>query len=117
VIGALYELLGAEASVSSMIPRDNGDWRQKEEYVSRGITGRSKFEPETGYWMDQYGVEGYEIQAYIDYGVCGIGVIEGYKIRVDHNIEDNKSNPLIVEAKAMPVLHQCKVAFVARKYR
>jgi hypothetical protein len=117
VIGALYELLGPEAAVASMIPRENGDWRQKEEYVSRGIADRSKFELETGYWMDQYGVEGYEIQAYIDYGMCGIGVIEGYKIRVDQNIEDNKSNPLIVEVKAMPVLHQGKVAFVARKYR
>jgi hypothetical protein len=117
VIGALYELLGTDASVSAMIPRKNSDWRQRKEYVSKGVADRSKFDPTTGYWMDQYGVEGFEIQAYIDYGDYGIGIIQGYQIRVDQAIEDNKSNPLVIEVKAMPVLHEGRVAFVARKYR
>lgn len=117
VVGALYALLGTEAAVSEMIPRDNRDWRQRDEYVSRLVTDKYKFDPESGDWTDQYGHMGSGAKAYIDYGERhGISVIEAYQIRVDQGIKDNKTNPLVVEVKAMPVLHDGKVAFVARQY-
>ncbi|KAK4031960.1 hypothetical protein C8A01DRAFT_41605 [Parachaetomium inaequale] len=118
VTGALYQLLGTAAPVSTMVPTNNLDWRQRDEYVSRLVTDRSKFDPVSGHWTDQYGVEGFETKAYIDYGgYGGIEIVEAYQIRVDQNIEDNKSNPMAVEVKAMPVLHEGKVAFVARRFR
>jgi DNA-binding sugar fermentation-stimulating protein len=36
---------------------------------------------------------------------------------VDQNIEDGKSNPMAVEVKGMPVLHEGKVAFPAQRFR
>lgn len=83
--------------------RKNIDWYQQDEYVYRLVTDRSKFDHETGHWVDQYGKEGYDPQAYIDDGKPGGNIVIGgtYQIRVDHGIEDNKSNPLVVERKAM----------------
>ena len=44
-------------------------------------------------------------------------VIEAYKFRVNQCIVDNESNPLVVELRAMPVLHgKGTVAWVAKKY-
>jgi hypothetical protein len=117
VTGALYQLLGTAAPVSTMIPANNQDWRQRDEYVTRLVTDRSKFDPVSGHWTDQYGVEGFETKAYIDNYRFGFAIIEAYQIRVDQNIEDNKSNPMAVEVKAMSVLHEGKVAFVARRFR
>ncbi len=118
VFVALYALLGPDAAVSEMVPRDNRDWVQRDEFVSTLITDRSKFDPKSGDWMDQSGNMRSGAKAYIDYGErIGIAIIEAYQIRVDQGIKDNKTNPLVVEVKAMPVLSDGKVAFVARKYR
>lgn len=68
VVGALYALLGPDAAASEMVPRGNLDWLQRDEYVSRLVTDRSKFDPESGDWTDQYGDVGSGAKAYIDYG-------------------------------------------------
>jgi hypothetical protein len=81
------------------------------------VTDRSKFDLVHGHWTDQYGVEGYETEAYIDYYSHGFAIIEAYQIRVDQNIEDDESNPMAVEVKDMPVLHEGKVAFPAQRFR
>ena len=116
VIGALFALLGSDAAVSEMVPRQNSDWRQRAEYVSRAVTQRSDFDLESGNWTDQYGLKGFDAKAYFDCGDKGFIIVEAYQIRVDQGIKDNKTNPLVVEVKAMPVLTEGKVAFLARKY-
>ncbi len=117
VIGALYTVLGPDAAVSEMVLSNNHDWIQGEEFESTMFTDRSKFDPESGDWTDQYGRTGFGAKAYIDYGErYGVAIIEGYRIRVDQGIEDNKKNVPVVEMKAMPVLTDGKVAFVARRY-
>ena len=116
VIGAVFALLGPDAAVSKMVPRHNRDWRQPHQFVSRVVTDRSKFNLESGHWTDQYGVEGFDPKAYIDLGDHGFSIVEAYQIRADQGIKDNKTNPLILEVKAMPVLTEGKVAFLVRKY-
>jgi hypothetical protein len=48
VIGALYTVLGPDAAISEMVPRDNRDWIQADTFVSRLVTDKSKFDPESG---------------------------------------------------------------------
>ena len=117
VVGALYTVLGPAAALSKMVPRDNRDWIQGEEFVASVVTDGSKFDPESGDWTDQYGNMGSSAKAYREYGSDRIEIIEAYKIRVDQGIKDNRINVLVVELKAMPVLSDERVAFVARKYR
>jgi hypothetical protein len=115
VVGALYTVLGPDAAISDIVPAENDDWINKDPHVSRLVNDRSKFDPESGDWTDQYGNMGSGAQAYLEY-LDQVAIIEAYKIRVDQGIIDNKINVLVVELKAMPVLHDGKVAFVARKY-
>lgn len=115
VFGGLYTALGPDAAISEMVPPNNRDWIPKNDFVSRLVNDRSKFDPESGDWTDQYGNMGSGATAYLEYG-NEIAIIEAYEIRVDQGITDNKINVPVVELKAMPVLHDGKVAFVARKY-
>lgn len=116
VAGALYELLGPEAPVSTLMPPKNCPWSNRDPYESRKLAKGFDFDPATGYWVDQYGNEGRGAPAWLKFGEV-ISIIEAYRSRINQCIVDNESNPLVVELKAMPVLHkEHTVAWVARKY-
>jgi hypothetical protein len=116
VVGALHELLGTEAPVSAMIPRENADWGQREPYDSRILAKGFEFDAAAGFWVDQYGNKGGEAPAWSKFGEF-TEVIEAYKFRVNQCIVDSESNPLVVELRAMPVLHgKGAVAWVVKKY-
>lgn len=116
VVGALYTVLGPDAAVSEMVPRDNRDWHKADGFASSVVTDKSKFDPESGDWTDRDGNMDSGAKAYLEYPNNEIAIIDVYKIRIDQGIKDNKINVPVVELKAMPVLSEGKVAFVARKY-
>lgn len=99
-----------------MVPRDNRDWHKADGFASSVVTDKSKFDPESGDWTDRDGNMDFGAKAYLEYPNNEIAIIDVYKIRIDQGIKDNKINVPVVELKAMPVLSEGKVAFVARKY-
>lgn len=95
--GLLYTLWGTNTAVLSLIGPNSG---LKQSYDSR-IIRDGQYNLATGHWVDQLGVEGSEIEAYMDVGDNIIEVVEGFKFRIDIRLgKGGVDNPLVVDFRA-----------------
>jgi hypothetical protein len=67
------------------------DIGERFDFTSNEVKDLSKFDVSRRYFRDKHGVDGFGIQAYLDFGNDDLSVIEGYRIRVDRGIADTRS--------------------------
>ncbi len=110
--GLLYALFGPNTPTLSLVGPNSG---MKQSYDAR-IVLRGSYDLGTGSWTDQYGLQGHEIEAYVEGGDGIIEVVQGFKFRIDNRLgKDSPENPPVVEFIATETLRDGHVVFFARE--
>ncbi|KAH8883787.1 hypothetical protein GQ53DRAFT_752625 [Thozetella sp. PMI_491] len=112
LVGLLYALWGPKTAVLSLVGPNSG---MKQSYDVK-IVRDGRYNLETGQWVDQYGVQGAQIDAYLDGGEKIIEVVEGFNFRIDNRLgKDGVENPPVIEFCASDTLQEGAVVFYGRR--
>jgi len=121
----LYEMLGPDVPAEEMI-RISGSKTLTQSW-SGHVIPRGNYNTATGYWKDQYGEEGYGMQAWIwsENTVDSAGnrarssapmqTVDGYHLVVHYEIPDEDDEPNVIEVTAKSQLVEGKVILTARQ--
>ncbi len=105
ITSVTQEVLGPDTVISFL----------SEQWDGNVIPRNGVFDIATGHWKDQYGKEGYTINAYLQFGE-DVNIISGFRFIVQYSTGDDDQNPPIVQFRASSELQDGKVLFHAEQY-